>query len=107
MQPGNWIGRFWTRIKSGVIQDVPPSLEQCETCRQVNCTQEHWVSCVRRLAVEAERYESMNGPAPSTTGKTNEMPGIFNEGEVQTQSSETGTNDSCCAHPKRASSSGD
>jgi len=106
MQPGTWIGKFWTRIKSGIIQDVPPSLEQCETCREVNCTHERWSSCASRLAVEAEHYESLGVLAPSATGRTNEMPGVFDADETQTRPSDTATKDPCCDQRKRASSSG-
>jgi len=36
-----------------VVQDVPPGLEQCETCREVDCSQERWASCEHRLETEA------------------------------------------------------
>jgi hypothetical protein len=42
-------------FKALVIQDVPPSLEECEACREPSCTQGQWETCKRRLAAEAER----------------------------------------------------
>lgn len=51
----SWLGRAWTGLRESVIQDVPASLEQCESCRVIDCSQVHWQSCARRLATEAER----------------------------------------------------
>ena len=67
MRSDNWFGRFWTRLRSGVVQDVPPNLEECETCREVDCTQERWLQCEKRLAAEAA---SLSANAP---GRTDEL----------------------------------
>lgn len=49
----HWLGKLWTRLWSGVIEDVPASLEQCESCRELDCTQERWERCEKRIATEA------------------------------------------------------
>ena len=36
----------WLR---SLIQDVPAELEECEVCREVDCTQSKWEECPRRL----------------------------------------------------------
>jgi hypothetical protein len=77
MRPNTWFGRFWTRVIAGVVQDVPPSLEKCESCREVDCTQERWLTCARRLAAEGERGGAGDSATPLVTGRTDEMPGIF------------------------------
>ena len=58
-----WFGKFWNRLKAGIVADVPPSLDACETCREVDCTQERWSTCVTRLAVEAERLKESGDPS--------------------------------------------
>jgi hypothetical protein len=64
MRSENWLGRFWSRLHAGMVQDVPPSLEECETCREVDCTQERWEACERRLATEATHPANPHhGPA--------------------------------------------
>lgn len=67
MRSESWFRRFWARLWSGMVQDVPPSLEECETCRDVDCTEERWHYCARRLAAEAANL-SANAP-----GRTNEL----------------------------------
>ena len=106
MRTDSWFGRFWTRIRAGVVQDVPPSLEECESCREVDCTQEHWLTCARRLAAEAERRLPQDFVMPSTTGRTDEMPGIFTSDSPQTQPAENETAEDG-DRPNRISSSGD
>ncbi len=49
----HWLGKLWTRLWSGVIEDVPASLEECESCRELHCTQERWENCEKRIATEA------------------------------------------------------
>jgi hypothetical protein len=56
-----WFGKLWKRVKAGVVTDVPPSLDACESCREVDCPQERWLTCPTRLAVEAERLKE-EGP---------------------------------------------
>jgi len=105
-RPNSWFGRFWTRLRNEVIQDVPPSLEECETCREANCTQERWLTCARRLATEAEHSYAADGVMPSVTGRTDEMPGIFETNNPQYQPTENETAEGGCQR-KRVSSSGD
>jgi len=106
MRPNSWFGRVWTRLKSEVIQDVPPGLEECELCREVNCTQARWLSCARRLAAAAEQSYAREDYVPSVTGRTDEMPGIYATDNPQDQPTETETAESNDQH-KRVSSSGD
>ena len=106
MRLNTWFGRFWTRLKSEVIQDVPSSLEECESCREANCTQERWLTCARRLAAEAEQSYAREDYVPSVTGRTDEMPGIFATDNLQDQPTENETAASGDQH-KRVSSSGD
>jgi hypothetical protein len=72
MHSEGWWGRLWSKMKSAVVQDMPSSLEECEACREVDCTQERWRTCERRLAAEAARLAA----AGTSTGKTDEVPGI-------------------------------
>ncbi len=58
-------GRFWARLWSGVVADLPASLEECESCRVVDCTQERWLRCERRLIGEANRLAE--NPLATTT----------------------------------------
>ena len=107
MEPSStWMSRLWSRIKGGVIQDVPPSLEACESCREADCSQERWLSCARRLATEAECCGVSDRCLPSPTGRTDEMPGLITEDSPQAQPAEAEIPE-CCVQRKRASSSGD
>jgi hypothetical protein len=62
-----------TRVRRSVIQDVPPNLEACESCREADCAREHWLACAKRLAGEAERLAE-HGIVLSATAKSGEMP---------------------------------
>jgi hypothetical protein len=109
MHSDSLFGRFWTRLKAEVIQDVPESLEACEACRDVACTQERWSTCARRLATEAEQSCAGEHYVPSVTGRSDEMPGLGATGAAdgaQAQSTETETGESS-DRQKRISSSGD
>lgn len=106
MRPDSWFGKFWTRIRAGVVQDIPPSLEECESCREVDCTQERWLTCARRLAAEAEHRLPQDFVMPSTTGRTDEMPGILTRDSPQTEPAENETAEDG-DRPNRISSSGD
>lgn len=75
MRSDTWFGKFWNRLAAGIIDDVPPSLEACEACREVDCTQARWRSCAVRLAAEAERLMPL-GPAFHPTARTDEMHGV-------------------------------
>ena len=52
---------FWKRVADGVVQDVPPSLDGCETCRELECTQERWESCELRLAAAKAAMTDSSG----------------------------------------------
>jgi hypothetical protein len=106
MRSGTWFGRFWTRLTAEVIQDVPASLEECEACREVSCTQERWLTCARRLAAEAERNHTADHAMPAVTGRSDEMPGVYAADDLQDQSTENETAESGDQR-KRISSSGD
>lgn len=64
----NWLGKLWTRLRSGVVADVPPGLEACECCRETNCTQQRWEICEHRLATESATLAA-NGPNALRTGE--------------------------------------
>jgi hypothetical protein len=75
------LGKLWQRLSAGVVQDVPPSLEECESCREADCTQERWESCPRRLAAEAAAMTANLAPS----ARTDEMPGPSAEGDTDCQ----------------------
>jgi len=106
MRSNSWLGRFWTRLRAEVVQDVPPSLEECESCREVSCTQERWRTCARRLATEAEQLYARDAVIPSVTGRTAEMPGIFATDGPQDERSEDEPTEGN-GHHRAVSSSGD
>jgi hypothetical protein len=106
MRPETWFGRIWARLKSEVIQDVPPSLAECESCREADCTQARWLTCARRLAAEAEQSYASEDYVPSVTGRTDEMPGLFETDNPQEKSDENDPAE-CGCQRKRISSSGD
>ena len=68
------LSAIWTRLRQEVIQDVPPSLEACESCRETDCVTERWMTCAKRLAGEAERMDEL-GLAVGATASRGEMPG--------------------------------
>ena len=51
----SWLSSQWVRIQGSIVSDVPLSLDECEDCRKLDCSQVKWLSCPRRLAGEAER----------------------------------------------------
>jgi hypothetical protein len=62
------LGKLLTRLKAGIVADVPPSIDACEACREVDCTEERWRICPARLELEAERLKELAAkaaPAPS------------------------------------------
>jgi len=73
MRSQSWFGKLWKRLGSGVVQDVPPRLEECEICREVECSQGRWESCERRLATEAAglraRASELSASAPNRTAE--------------------------------------
>jgi hypothetical protein len=81
MRAESWFDKFWTRLRVGVVQDVPPSLEECECCREVDCTQERWLKCERRLAGETASLLGLGAALPA--GRTGEAPGVSTTQESQ------------------------
>ena len=81
-----WFGKLWTRFRAGVVQDVPPGLEECEACRELECTQERWLNCEKRLETEAAQLCD----AKATLMRTDELPRIFMAQEPQAAPPESG-----------------
>ena len=106
MRSNSWYGKLWARLSAEVVQDVPPSLEECESCREVRCTQERWLTCARRLATEAEQIYARDAIVPSVTGRPAEMPGIFATDGPQNQRTENQATEGG-GHSRAGSSSGD
>jgi hypothetical protein len=79
---GSWLGTFWARVRNSVIDDVPPSLEQCESCRALDCSQERWETCAQRLATEAERFYE-GGLVLEATAISTEMPWVSSPEDVE------------------------
>jgi len=71
MRSDTWLGKFWTRLRMGVVQDVPPSLDECQSCHEIECSQERWLACENRLATETARLSE--GPS---SGRSEELPGV-------------------------------
>jgi hypothetical protein len=63
----------WFRgLLKSLVQDVPPSLDACEICREGRCSQGRWESCPNRLATEEAvklRHASEEGEDPSDSPK--------------------------------------
>jgi|PlaIllAssembly_1097288.scaffolds.fasta_scaffold75029_2 hypothetical protein len=75
MRLSRLIGKAWARIWAGVVQDLPPSIEACESCREVDCTEQMWRTCAQRLATEAVLLHGVDALAPSVA-KSAELPGV-------------------------------
>jgi hypothetical protein len=53
-----------SRLWRAVVADCPPSLEACQDCRELDCTQAQWVACERRRARALIRFAEQVRPAP-------------------------------------------
>jgi hypothetical protein len=42
--------RLLQTIGQRTIQEVPPGLYACETCRRTECLQDEWIVCQNRIA---------------------------------------------------------
>ena len=42
------------KIKNSIIQPCPPELYACEVCGKLECDNEEWLNCERRLRVATE-----------------------------------------------------
>jgi hypothetical protein len=78
MRASSWPNRFWARFRGGLVQDVPPSLEACEWCRETDCTQERWLGCSSRLAGAAEQHPE-GALVPCSCGTSDEIPDLLSE----------------------------
>jgi hypothetical protein len=45
------IMRVWKKFKASIVQDCPAELFACEVCDNLDCTDEEYSHCGRRLAV--------------------------------------------------------
>ena len=50
--------RMFQRLSRLIIEDVPPEIDACETCRETECTEERFETCENRIKVYQIR---MNG----------------------------------------------
>lgn len=49
------------KLKNAVVTDCPLELEECESCRELECKQSKWESCPRRLcALKASKADKEN-----------------------------------------------
>jgi hypothetical protein len=46
----NTLKQLFRRAGDGIVQDVPPELDVCESCRKPVCNQEEWIVCENRIA---------------------------------------------------------
>jgi hypothetical protein len=74
MPLGTVLGKMWSRLRAALVQDVPPSMEACESCRELECTQAMWRTCAQRLATEAVLLHGADALAP-LVHKSAELPG--------------------------------
>ncbi len=44
----SWIGRAWAQLTAAIVQDLPAILNECESCRETDCTRRQWELCPRR-----------------------------------------------------------
>ena len=54
--------RFFARLKSSIVTDIPADLYACEDCGKPKCSQEKWQNCENRIkhmhAVEQDREKN-------------------------------------------------
>lgn len=46
----NKLRQLLRRTGGGIIQDIPPELDVCESCRKPICYQDEWIVCENRIA---------------------------------------------------------
>jgi hypothetical protein len=61
------ITQFLAAIRSGIVTDVPPEYQACESCREPNCNSERAAHCLDRLNGEAQE-RSRRFPATGVSG---------------------------------------
>ena len=50
------ISQFLQAVKAGLVTDVPPEYQACESCRQPECNSERAANCLdRQLAENQEK----------------------------------------------------
>jgi hypothetical protein len=65
-EPSNrpWLVRAWTRLASAIVQDLPAMLNECESCRETDCTRRRWELCRRRQEALLALTQGPGTPAP-------------------------------------------
>ena len=69
--------KWFDKIVKLLVQNVPEELEICEQCREVDCTQERFEKCDRKISL-AKKEDSMScvcGHAEEEHGHDPEYPG--------------------------------
>lgn len=51
---GRRITQFLTAVRQGLVQEVPPEYQACESCREPECDTERAAKCEYRLQAEHE-----------------------------------------------------
>jgi hypothetical protein len=58
-----------SRLGRAVVTDVPPELDACENCRELDCTQAQWERCERRRARALIRFAEAVRPTERNEGR--------------------------------------
>lgn len=61
------------RLKGSIVQDCPPELYACEVCKKLECNNEEWLHCEKRLEA-AEFMKSFGKPRPRQSLPDTECP---------------------------------
>jgi hypothetical protein len=54
---GRRVTQFLKEIKAGLIQDVPPEYQACESCREPECNTARSETCKQRLQAEGQERD--------------------------------------------------
>lgn len=54
------ITQFLTAIRQGLVTDIPPEYQACESCREPNCNTEKAATCEDRLRGEKQERKRRN-----------------------------------------------
>lgn len=68
------ITQFLRYLKSGIVQNVPPKYQACESCGVIDCTTEMAAICEHRKRAEAEELARRARCTPE--GETTGMAGV-------------------------------
>ena len=58
----------FAKVEAFVVQDVPPEIDECELCREPDCTQAQWLVCRRRLDAVAKIERIIPGQTANNRG---------------------------------------